>query len=170
MPLWYPYDVFVSYRWVSPDQHWVREQLEPALTGSGLRVFLDVNDFVPGRDLILEMTRAGAESARALCVLSPDYFEGNRMVSFESLMARRRDPSGAESCLIPLVLRRTDIPEWMRGLVHVDWTDESGRAREWRKLLTVQVPLVLKSHRPTALMRSVTSVLSRRRRSFPLGL
>jgi hypothetical protein len=133
----YPFDVFVSYRWVSPDQHWVREQLEPALMGAGLRVFLDVNDFVPGRDLILEMTRAGAESARALCIMSPDHFEGNRMVSFESLAARRKDPSGAESRLIPLLLRRTDIPEWLRGLVPVDWTDERGLAREWRKLLTV---------------------------------
>ena len=33
MPPWYSYDVFVSYRWVSPDQLWVREQLEPALKG-----------------------------------------------------------------------------------------------------------------------------------------
>ena len=54
----YPYDVFVSYRWVSPDREWVRDQLEPALTKSGLRVCLDVNDFVPGRDVMLEMTRA----------------------------------------------------------------------------------------------------------------
>ena len=88
------HDVFVSYRWVDPDQTWVREQLAPALRNSGLTVLLDVDDFVPGRDLILEMTRAGHESRRVLCVLSPDYFDGNRMVAFESLMARRLDPSG----------------------------------------------------------------------------
>jgi hypothetical protein len=131
------YDVFVSYRWVNPDQEWVRNQLVPALQKAGLKVFLDVNDFVPGRDLILEMSRAGSQSHRALCVLSPDYFEGNRMVSFESLMSRRSDPSGQESRLIPLILRQSDLPEWLRGLISVDWTNPNDLIREWKKLLKV---------------------------------
>ena len=88
------HDVFISYRWVDPDQTWVREQLAPALRNAGLEVLLDVDDFVPGPDIILEMTRAGHESRCVLCVLSPDYFDGNRMVAFESLMARRHDPAG----------------------------------------------------------------------------
>lgn len=131
------YDVFISYRWVDPDQTWVREQLAPALRNAGLTVLLDVDDFVPGRDVILEMTRAGHESRRVLCVLSPDYFDGNRMVAFESLMARRLDPSGSEPGLIPLVLRSSQLPEWLRGLIPIDWTDPSYHAREWRKLLHV---------------------------------
>ena len=98
-------------------------------------MLLDVDDFVPGRDLILEMTRAGQESRCVLCVLSPDYFDGNRMVAFESLMARRLDPSGIEPRLIPLVLRSSELPEWLRGLISIDWTDPSYHAREWRKLL-----------------------------------
>jgi hypothetical protein len=77
------YDVFVSYRWVEPDQTWVREQLVPALKSAGLKVCLDVEDFVPGSDLILEMNRAGTQSRKALCILSPDYFDGNRMVAFD---------------------------------------------------------------------------------------
>ncbi len=131
------HDVFISYRWVDPDQRWVREQLAPALRNAGLAVLLDVDDFVPGRDLILEMTRAGHESRRVLCVLSPDYFDGNRMVAFESLMARRLDPSGSEPGLIPLVLRSSELPEWLRGLIPIDWSDPSYHAREWRKLLKV---------------------------------
>ena len=129
------HDVFISYRWVDPDQSWVRDQLAPALRNAGLAVLLDVDDFVPGRDLILEMTRAGQESRCVLCVLSPDYFDGNRMVAFESLMARRLDPSGIEPRLIPLVLRSSELPEWLRGLIPIDWTDPSYHAREWRKLL-----------------------------------
>jgi hypothetical protein len=129
------HDVFISYRWVDPDQTWVREQLAPALRQAGLTVLLDVDDFIPGRDLILEMTRAGQESRRVLCVLSPDYFEGNRMVGFEGSMARRSDPSGSEARLIPLVLRPTNLPEWIRGLVPIDWTNARDHAREWRKLL-----------------------------------
>jgi hypothetical protein len=131
------YDVFISYRWVEPDQTWVRDQLVPALKNAGLAVLLDVEDFVPGRDLILEMTRAGRESRRALCVLSPEYFDENRMVGFESLMARRSDPSGTESRLIPLLLRPTELPEWLRGLIPIDWTNPRDYPREWGKLLKV---------------------------------
>jgi hypothetical protein len=157
----FEFDVFVSYRWVEPDQTWVRNDFVPALQSAGLKVCIDVNDFVPGRDLILEMTRAGQTSRRALCILSEDYFDGNRMVHFESLAARRADPSGLESRLIPLLLRPTQLPEWLRGLILVDWTDPNGHTREWDKLLRVleaprasQPPSRLMvgtaRHRPTA--------------------
>ena len=77
------YDVFVSYRWVEPDRGWVRDSLVPALRAAGLTVCLDVADFVPGRDLIAEMNRAIIESRHTLCVMSPEYFEG-QMVAFTS--------------------------------------------------------------------------------------
>ncbi|MDT5060477.1 MAG: hypothetical protein QOH63_936 [Acidobacteriota bacterium] len=145
------YDVFISYRWVKDDQTWVRQQLVPALVNAGLAVCLDVNDFVPGRDLIREMTRAGTQSRRAICVISPDYFDGDRMVTFESLMIRRFDPSGSESRLIPLLYRATDIPEELRGLIPIDWTDLSGRSREWKKLLQVLGAKNLNAPDPDAL-------------------
>lgn len=132
----FEYDVFISYRWVSPDQDWVRNDLVRALQAGGLRACLDVEDFIPGRDLILEMTRAGHSSRSVLCVISPDYLEGNRMVRFEALAARRADPSGLNSKLIPLLLRETVLPDWLRGLIPVNWTDHRIHAREWRKLLS----------------------------------
>ena len=131
----YSYDVFISYRWITPDQEWVREQLYPALKSAGLRVFLDKVDFYPGRDMILEMERAVRESRQMLCVVSPDYFEEDRMVNFENLMIRRRDPAGRKSSLIPLILRNANIPERMSGLVAIDWTTPSNHTSEWRKLL-----------------------------------
>ena len=131
----FDYDVFVSYRWVEPDQTWVRKELVPALDSAGLKVCLDVQDFIPGRDLILEMTRAGKQSHRAICVLSPDYFEGNRFVNFESLMVRRGDPSAHDSCLIPIILRKCTVPDWLSGLIAVDWTTPGNHRREWAKLL-----------------------------------
>ncbi|MDQ3019817.1 MAG: toll/interleukin-1 receptor domain-containing protein [Bacteroidota bacterium] len=132
------YDVFISYRWVDPDQSWVRNQLAPALTNAGLKVLLDVNDFVPGRDLILEMERAASSSVRAICVISPAYFEGNRMVGFESQMLRKLDPAGMESKLIPFILIPVaDMPERLGGLIAVDWTNPDNNQREWKKLLQV---------------------------------
>ncbi len=117
------YDVFVSYRWIEPDMTWVRKHFRPGLERAGLRVCLDVKDFLPGRNLILEMTRAGRQSRRAVCVVSPDYFDGNRFVQFESLMLRADDPTGMDSRLIPLILRSCKIPDWLRGLIPVDWTN-----------------------------------------------
>jgi len=131
------YDVFISYRWVDPDMSWVREQLVPALQAAGLKTLLDVEDFVPGRDLVLEMDRAGRESRCVLCVLSPAYCAGDRMVGFESLAARRSNPTGSESRLIPLLIAPAELPEWIRGLVPIDWINERSRVREWNKLLRI---------------------------------
>jgi hypothetical protein len=131
------YDVFVSYRWIEPDQSWVREQLVPALERADLRVCLDVRDFRPGVDAILEMDRALGQSRRAICVLSPEYFDARRHTNFEALWLRHRDPAAAEGRLIPLVLRPTALPGWIMGPVTVDWTrtrDEE-LAHEWRRLL-----------------------------------
>jgi hypothetical protein len=147
----YPYDVFISYRWITPDQEWVRKQLYPALVEAGLKVCLDVEDFVPGRDLILEMERAGLESRHVLCVISPEYFEEGRMVEFESLAARRRDPAGRNSFLIPLIFRDTEIPERIRGLIPLSWTDPQDHRREWKKLLRVLNAMNLEAPPPLAL-------------------
>jgi hypothetical protein len=145
------FDVFISYRWVDPDKTWVRKKLVPALENAGLTVCLDVNDFVPGRDLILEMTRAEMESRSVICVFSPDYFDGNRMVGFESLMARLSDPSGENSQLIPLLFRTANIPKQFRGLIPVDWTSPNDRVREWKKLLQVLEAEHLNAPDPEAL-------------------
>jgi hypothetical protein len=147
----YPFDVFISYRWISPDREWVRNQLCPALREAGLRVCLDVEDFVRGRDLILETERAGLESRRTLCVISPEYFEQGRMVEFESLSAQRRDPSGRNSLLIPLIVRETEIPERMRGPIPIIWTDPTDHPREWKKLLQILEAPNPNSEPPTSL-------------------
>jgi len=131
----YPYDVFISYRWVSPDQEWVREQLYPALTGAGLKVCLDVEDFALGQHVINEMTRAGKESRHVLCVISPAYLEENRMVEFEWLMAAQSDAAGRNSRLIPLILRPAPLPDAISGRIAADWTNPKHHAREWRRLL-----------------------------------
>ena len=132
----FSYDVFISYRWITPDQEWVRERLYPALKNSGLKVCLDVRDFVPGRDLIVEMER-GLESRHVVCVISPEYFEEGRMVEFESLSMRRRDPGGRNSSLIPLIFREAEIPERIRGLIPIYWTNPKDHEQEWIKLLGV---------------------------------
>ncbi len=133
----FTYDIFISYRWVEPDQTWVRDHLFPALINAKLRVCLDVYDFVPGRDVLAEMERAGTESRRGVCIISPDYIEGNRFTTHERNMLQRRDPAGIESRLIPILYRKTNIPVGIDGLIRVDWTNPSDHIREWKKLLKV---------------------------------
>ncbi|MFO0889149.1 MAG: TIR domain-containing protein [Isosphaeraceae bacterium] len=132
----YEYDVFISYRKKEPDEIWVQDELYPALKKAGLRVMLDVEDFVPGRNIIEEIERAGRESRHALCVISPDYLVGDRLIHFESLLSRFRDPSGARSGLIPLLYRETELPRWLEDLVPLRWTAKAYR-REWGRLLTL---------------------------------
>jgi TIR domain len=129
------YDVFISYRWVSPDQEWVRGQLYPALLKAGLKVFLDNEDFIPGHSVISEMERAGLESRHVLCVISPEYFEEGRMVEFESLFAQNADPGGRRSFLIPLILREATMPPRIKGLIPVSWINPQDHRREWKRLL-----------------------------------
>jgi hypothetical protein len=133
------WDVFVSYRWIEPDQTWVRTNLVPRLRAAELHVLLDVAEdgFVAGRDAICEMTRASRESKRTLSIWTPEYFADDRAVWFESLQARRRDPQGRHSALVPLLLRYAEIPGEFYGLIPIDWTDPARRATEWAKLLAV---------------------------------
>jgi hypothetical protein len=129
------HDVFVSYRWVSPEQEWVRDALAPALRAAGLKPIVDVEDFVPGRDLTLEMQRAVQTSRHTLCVVTPAFCDGERKSHLETLLTRDRDPTGAASALVPLLLKTAELPLWMRTLVPVDWREPAARVREWGKLL-----------------------------------
>lgn len=147
------YDVFISYRWISPDKEWVREELYPALRNAGLKICVDVEDFIPGRDLILEMDRASETSRHVLCILTPEYFTDGRLVEFESLSARRRDPSGKDSFLIPLILKETTLPGTIRGLVPINWVRQEDREREWQKLLRVLGAPNLKANPPRSLQK-----------------
>ncbi|HEX8146969.1 MAG TPA: toll/interleukin-1 receptor domain-containing protein [Pyrinomonadaceae bacterium] len=130
------YDVFISYRWEpEEDVRWVRERLDPALRAAGLAVCLDVRDFTVGVDEFTEMGRAIEESRHGLCVVTPEYLAEGHMSGFERRLLRRFDPEARDSRLIPFVLRKADIPAWMRGPVPVDWTDERTHAAQWDRLL-----------------------------------
>lgn len=149
--------VFISYRWVSPDREWVSNELAPRLEACGLRVIIDSTDFVAGRDLSSEVSRAIRESDGVICVLSPDYMKGNTTV-LEMCAARMHElgqgsqGSQGKFVLIPLLYRRSALeseapsrgqddaqdlrlPDWARTLVSIDWTNLGNRKVEWNRLL-----------------------------------
>lgn len=131
-----PCDVFISYRRVEPDASWVRESLAPALRNAGLSVSLDNNTFVPGEQVVAEVQRTLPESQFVLCVVSPDLFEGGGVTLLEAAGATLLREGGASSKLVPFIYRNSaKMPDWMRPLVPVDWTEPAARNREWRRLL-----------------------------------
>ncbi|MFZ1613654.1 MAG: toll/interleukin-1 receptor domain-containing protein, partial [Holophaga sp.] len=155
-------DIFISYRWADPDKTWVRDSLVPALQAAGLSVFIDIEDFIPGRDIMLEMERAGITSKHILCIISENYFQEDRFVWFESLQARKRDPSGRNSTLIPFIIQKTKIPDWINGLVPIDWTLNSNTEREWHKLLSVlNAPYIVPppSSPHTSILKTITDII-----------
>ncbi len=132
----FQYDVFISYRWTEPDQSWVRNELYYRLVDAGLRVCMDVRDFMPGRNILAEMERATRESKHGLCIVTPDYLEDNRFVTLERNLLMADDPGGCKSRLIPVIARKAAPDPALSLIVAVDLTEEGSHDLEWRKLLS----------------------------------
>ena len=100
------YDVFVSYRWVEPDQTWVRNELVPALN---LHVLVrgkadDGRDLVISRDYISRGIRTRAQD-RVTVELGPKpeheirsalarEVEADRWTQLDAVLRRRADETG----------------------------------------------------------------------------
>src|ERR1700754_1213203 len=134
----FTWDVFISYRRVTPDKEWVEEQLVPALDRTGLRVWLDKRNCGPG-NIYPATEKVIAESRQAICVVSPPYMKkirkkgGLLFLEFRKLL----DSNTADEYqrLIPLLLGDGKVPEKIDELAAIDWTDPDTHRQEWKKLL-----------------------------------
>lgn len=118
------HDVFVSYRHEEPERSWVTECLVPALRASGVRVFLDVDDFLLGEPVILAMTRAVERSRYTLAVLTPAYLMSS-FTELESLMAEHLGLENAQNRLIGLMREQVEPRLTMRLRIWLDMTDDA---------------------------------------------
>lgn len=119
-----PYDVFVSYRHVEPQCSWVRKTLVPALRASGIRIFIDYEDFYIGRPLVLEMARAIEQSRFTLAVLSPAYLDST-FTDLENVLAEHVGLETAANRLL-LVMREPCVPRLgLRARLWLDLTDDA---------------------------------------------
>ncbi|GAA3398246.1 toll/interleukin-1 receptor domain-containing protein [Cryptosporangium minutisporangium] len=121
------WDVFVSY--TSADRKWA-EWIAWVLEDAGLRVVVQVWDFVPGTAWVSKMDEAVRDSARTLAVCSPSYLSSSTYRSVEWQMAFRADPRGESRRLIPVIVRPCELPGVLGGLTWIDLTDRNEREAE----------------------------------------
>ncbi|NIM16069.1 MAG: TIR domain-containing protein [Candidatus Aminicenantes bacterium] len=96
--------VFISYnkadrKWAE----WIGWQLEEA----GYSIILQVWDFKPGSNFVLEMQKAIKEAERTIAVLSPDYLDAS-FTHPEWAAAFAQDPTGEKGILVPVLVRQCD--------------------------------------------------------------
>lgn len=126
------YDVFISYK--HADNEWVRNELLPRLEQAGLRVIIDYRDFEAGAPLITEMERAVLESRKTLLVLTPAYME-SEWTEFESILVQTLNRGVHRRKILPIVLRRCEIPLRIRSLVYIDFSLQPLSEAKFQRLL-----------------------------------
>ncbi len=90
-------DFFISYNGKDKDwAEWIAWQLEEA----GYSVIIQVWDFRPGGNFVLEMQKA-AQADRTVVVLSPNYLAAEFTQS-EWATAFAKDPKGEKRTLLPV--------------------------------------------------------------------
>jgi hypothetical protein len=126
------YDVFISYG--QTDQEWVDEWLLPRLEQAGLRVAVDYRDFTVGMPRIENIERTMENSRRTVVVLTPDWLD-SEWNEVEALLLRTVDPAARQRKLLPVLLKRCDLPNLIESLEKVDLTVERHREKQLQRLV-----------------------------------
>lgn len=119
MPEEGPKDFFISYN--QSDKAWA-EWIAWELEAEGYTAILQAWDFRPGRNFVLEMHKAAKLAKRTIAVLSPDYLT-SQFTAPEWAAAFQQDATGAESLLVPVLVRPCK-PEGLLGpITYIDLVD-----------------------------------------------
>lgn len=130
----FKYDVFVSYS--HKDSTWVKETLLIKLDESDIRVCIDFYDFRPGYTSVSEMERAVLQSQKTLLVMTPNYFRSS-WTEYEFVMALTLSTNQKAKRVVPLLLKKCDLPLSIQGLVYLDFSDSKINEIQWQKLIAM---------------------------------
>ena len=109
-------DFFISYNQADRDwAEWIAWELE----GMGYSTILDVWDFKPGSNFIMELNTASQQAKRTIALLSPDYMKG-LYTQPEWAMAFTRDPTGQRGTLLPIRVREGELLGLLKSIVYID--------------------------------------------------
>lgn len=133
----FEYDVFISYS--HRDGDWVWDWLVPRLKQEGLRICIDRECFEAGEPIVVAIERAVKTSRKTLLVLTPDYV-ASEWAESENLLVQTSDPAARRRRMIPLKLKECDLPERIKMLNYVDFTDPNRWGTEFQRLLTAIGP------------------------------
>ena len=125
------FDVFVSSS--HRDRDWVNGFLVPALEGAGLSVFQPERELVAGEPVLAAVQRAMTVSRNFLIVVSPAYL-ASPPAEIEMNTAVRLSES-RDRRVIPVLLRKTDLPLLISRLAFVDFTERDRWEEAMERLL-----------------------------------
>lgn len=123
-------DIFLSYK--SEDQPWVRT-LKEDLVMRGVRVWLDADQIRPG-DLFAKALEDGIAASSAVGLIVTPESIASGWVREEYYRALSLATKG-ELQLIPILLRKTELPGFLSGRQYVDVTDPVQYERAVDKLV-----------------------------------
>lgn len=135
---------YVSYVDQGQDATWVWERLRPRLEGSGLRVAVSGDAWLPGMALVVNIERGITQARRTVVVLSPAYLH-DAVAEFEAAIARHIGITQRAARLLPVKIAElddTELPLGLDALETLDFTDRRRADREFDRLLAaLRAPL-----------------------------
>jgi hypothetical protein len=134
-----PVDLFVSY--AGGDRPWA-EWAAWQLTQAGFVVELDVWDWAPGSNSVLNMNDALARAGRVLTLLSTAYFQRTRFTTDEwtAVIAERPDSLGRHR-LVPVRVEEVEPPPILRPITYRDVFGLDAQAARLALLAAVGPPV-----------------------------
>ena len=114
-------DFFISYN--KADRDWAIS-IDGWLKEAGYGTHIQETDFQPGSNWAYEMVQ-GAEAARTIAVLSPDYLNANWTWP-EMLAAFAADPKGENRKLLFVRVRECQLPQLLRQIVDINLIGKTG--------------------------------------------
>ncbi len=153
-------DFFISY--TGKDREWA-EWIAWELESKGYSTVLQAWDFLSGSNFVLEMERASAKSERTIAVLSPEYVKSG-FCRAEWADAFAKDPTGMTRSLIPVRVKKLELPRFLATIVYTDLVDMDESAATRALLAAVvgtrQVPVTAPGYPGAVLSKPL----------FPVGL
>lgn len=108
-------DFFISY--TRPDRAWAI-WIERQLRDAGFSAILDVLDFRPGSNFMLEMDSATQKAERTVAILSPNYLN-SLYAKPEWAAALAEDPTGAKRKLVPVRVEEAEVKGLLKAIVYI---------------------------------------------------
>jgi tetratricopeptide (TPR) repeat protein len=108
-------DFFISY--TQADRPWA-EWIDQVLRAASYTTKIQVLDFRPGQNFVVEMHRAAAGSDRTIAVLSPDYLLSLYAMA-EWAAAFAADPDGTKGKLVPVLVREAELNGLLAAIIHI---------------------------------------------------
>ena len=109
-------DFFISYN--SKDRQWA-EWIAWVLEEEGYSVVIQVWDFPPGGNFVLEMQKATSAAQQTIAVISENYLEANYTQS-EWAAAFSVDPEGEKRKLIPVRIQPCKPKGLLKSIIRID--------------------------------------------------